>query len=89
VCEDVRVRLQGLPESRLDGEYGLAAAAMRHHESFLAGSGSPEAGEMFREEIRSLVRRYGQESDITAYQVIGALRVIEHDIIDMMDQHGH
>lgn len=40
---------------------------------------------MLRRELRAVIRRYGQESDVTAYQTIGALRVVEHDIVDMLD----
>lgn len=35
ICKDVRLRLKGLPESRLDGEAGLAAATMRGYEQLL------------------------------------------------------
>jgi hypothetical protein len=90
VCQDVKLRLKGHDCSRLDGENGLAAATMRGYETLLAQSewaeeGDPSAGAMLRNEIRSVIRRYGQESDITAYQALGALRVVEHDILDMMD----
>jgi hypothetical protein len=34
VCEDVRKRLKGLPESKLHGDDGLAAATMRGFEAF-------------------------------------------------------
>ena len=47
---------------------------------------SLDAGAMFREEIHALIRRYGQESDITFYQVIGAMRVVEHDLVDLIDR---
>lgn len=86
VCEDVRTRLKGHEESKLDGENGLAAATMRAWEQEWGDGSEVEAGVMLRNEIRSLIRRYGQESSITAYQAIGALRMVEHDIVDMMDQ---
>ena len=35
VCVDVRARLKGHPDSRLDGESGLAAATMRGFERLL------------------------------------------------------
>jgi hypothetical protein len=85
VCEDVRRQLKGHSCSKLDGENGLAAATMRAWEQEWGDGASGEAGAMLRRELRSVIRRYGQESDITAYQAIGALRVVEHDIVDMLD----
>jgi hypothetical protein len=85
VCEDVRHQLKGHSCSKLDGENGLAAATMRAWEQEWGNGASGDAGAMLRQELRSVIRRYGQESDITAYQAIGALRVVEHDIVDMLD----
>lgn len=85
VCEDVRKRLKGHKDSRLDGEYGLAAATMRAWEQEWGDGSNPNAGAMLRHEVRSVLRRYGQESDLTAYQAIGAIRMIEHDIVHMLD----
>ncbi len=85
VCEDVRRRLKGHRCSKLDGEHGLAAATMRAWEQEWGDGASGDAGAMLRRELRSVIRRYGQESDVTAYQAIGALRMVEHDIVDMLD----
>lgn len=85
VCHDVRQRLKGHPCSKLDGEHGLAAATMRAWEQEWGEGASGDAGAMLRRELRSVIRRYGQESDVTAYQAIGALRMVEHDIVDMLD----
>lgn len=46
---------------------------------------NPEAGCLLRIEIHKAIRRIGIESEITAYQVIGALRVVEHDLLAMLD----
>ena len=85
VCEDVKLRLKGHRCSRLDGEHGLAAATMRAWEQEWGDGASGEAGAMLRRELRAVIRRYGQESDVTAYQAIGALRMVEHDIVDTLD----
>ena len=45
----------------------------------------PKSGDMLRREVHSLIRRYGQESDMTVYQALGALRVVEHDILAMLE----
>lgn len=49
---------------------------------------TPEAASQFRRELHALIQRWGQESDVTVYQIIGALRVAEHDLIDSLDQRG-
>lgn len=45
---------------------------------------NPEAGRLLRIEIHAAIRRMGLESGITMYQAIGALRVVEHDLISIM-----
>jgi hypothetical protein len=85
VCEDVIHRLNGHPCSKLDGEHGLAAATMRAWEQEWGDGMNVDAGAMLRQELRSVIRRYGKESDVTAYQALGALRIVEHDIVDMLD----
>lgn len=47
---------------------------------------NPEAGRLLRIEIHAAIRRMGLESGITMYQAIGALRVVEHDLVAMMDR---
>lgn len=49
-------------------------------------SDNPEAGRLLRIEIHAAIRRMGLESEITTYQALGALRVVEHDLLAMMDQ---
>lgn len=44
------------------------------------------AGSMLRKELRSVIQRYGQESDVTVYQLIGCLEVVKQDVLDMMDK---
>lgn len=45
-----------------------------------------KAGRLLRIEIHAAIRRMGLESGITIYQAIGALRVVEHDLISIMDR---
>lgn len=47
---------------------------------------NPEDGRLLRIEIHAAIRRMGLESGITMYQAIGALRVVEHDLISIMDR---
>ena len=49
------------------------------------GNSNEDAGTMLRRELHNVIRRYGQESDVTAYQAIGALRMVEYDIIEMLN----
>lgn len=44
-----------------------------------------DAGSQFRMEIHAVIRRYSEESDLTVYQTLGALEVVKHDLINMMD----
>lgn len=85
ICEDVKHRLKGHQCSKLDGDNGLAAATMRAWDQEWGDGASSDAGAMLRRELRSVIRRYGKESDVTAYQALGALRIVEHDIVDMLD----
>lgn len=45
----------------------------------------PTTGSMLRKELLAVVKRYGQESDVTVYQLIGALEVVKQDVLDMFD----
>lgn len=44
-----------------------------------------DGGTMLRHEIHAAIKRAGQESDITLYQALGALTVVQHDLIEMLD----
>lgn len=46
------------------------------------------SGDQLLEEILNLIHRYGQESDITWHQVIGALEVAKHRCIEQMDENS-
>lgn len=48
--------------------------------------GSLQAPSQFRKEVLAIVRRYGQESDLTIYQALGALEVVKADLLDMLNQ---
>lgn len=45
-----------------------------------------QASNQLRAEIRSVLKRYGQESGITVYQAIGVLEVVKHDLVDMLEE---
>lgn len=45
-----------------------------------------EAPSQLRREIMNIIRRYGQESDVTIYQAIGALEIVKADLIDILDR---
>lgn len=47
---------------------------------------SVEAGTQLKRELHAVIRRWADESDITIYQTLGALRIIEHDLIKMLDE---
>lgn len=47
-----------------------------------------DGGTMLRHEIHAAIKRAGQESDITLYQALGALTVVQHDLIEMLDSNG-
>lgn len=42
-------------------------------------------GSQLREEIHAAITRSGLESELTVYQAIGALRIVEHDLLKMLD----
>lgn len=44
------------------------------------------ASDRIRREIHDVIRRYGEESDVTVYQALGVLRMVEHDLIAMLDR---
>lgn len=44
------------------------------------------ASSQIRHAIHEVIRRYGQESDITLYQVIGVLEVVKLDLVDALDR---
>ena len=46
----------------------------------------PQSGTQLRAEIHAAIRRAGVESDVTTYQAIGALRMVEHDLVKMLDE---
>lgn len=47
---------------------------------------NPTASDQLRREIHAVIRRYGQESQVTAYQAIGVLEIVKFDIVDMLEQ---
>lgn len=46
---------------------------------------NPSATDQLRSEIHKLLKRYGKESDVTVYQILGLLRVIEFDLVEMLE----
>jgi len=49
-------------------------------------SHNPVASDQLRQEIREVIRRYGQESDVTVYQAIGVLEIVKFDLVDMLEK---
>jgi hypothetical protein len=47
---------------------------------------NPDPGTMLCREIMAVCRRFGQESDVTAYQTIGALEMAKNAIIEGLKQ---
>jgi len=47
---------------------------------------SVNASDALRREIHSILRRYGQESDITLYQAIGTLEIVKLDLVEMLEK---
>lgn len=44
--------------------------------------------EMVYHELHAVVKRYIEEApDMTVFQVLGALRAVEHDILDNLKRH--
>jgi septum formation topological specificity factor MinE len=45
-----------------------------------------DANSQLRREILALIYRYGQESDVTVYSVLGVLDIVKADIIEKLTQ---
>lgn len=43
------------------------------------------ASNQLRREILNIISRYGSESDVTIYQILGVLTIIQHDMIDALE----
>ena len=41
---------------------------------------------LLRRELRAVIRRYGQESEVTVYQAIGVLEIVKLDLVDMLEK---
>lgn len=44
------------------------------------------ASDQLRKEIHGLIRRYGQESDVTVYQALGVLEIVKLDLVEMLER---
>lgn len=44
------------------------------------------ASNQLRREIHEVIRRYGQESNVTVYQAIGVLEIVKLDLVDMLQR---
>ena len=49
-------------------------------------SHNPTASCQLRREVHDVIRRYGQESDVTVYQAIGVLEIVKIDLVDMLEK---
>ena len=47
---------------------------------------SLEASAQMRKEIKKVIRRYGEESDVTVYQALGVLEIVKSDLIEMLER---
>lgn len=47
---------------------------------------SPVASDQLRRELHDVIRRYGQESDVTVYQAIGVLEIVKLDLVEMLEK---
>jgi len=47
---------------------------------------NPVASSQLRRELHDVIRRYGQESDVTFYQSIGVLEIVKIDLVDMLEK---
>lgn len=45
-----------------------------------------DASSQLRREIRNVIRRYGEESDVTVYQAIGVLEIVKLDLVEALDR---
>lgn len=44
------------------------------------------ASDQLRRELHAVIRRYGQESDVTVYQAIGVLEIVKLDLVEMLEK---
>ena len=44
-----------------------------------------KASNQLRRELRAVIRRFGQESDVTVFQAIGVLEIVKLDLVDMLE----
>lgn len=49
----------------------------------------PKVSKQVRQEIHAVIKRYGKESDLHAYQLIGILEVVKADILELLAKHGN
>ena len=45
-------------------------------------------GDHVREEIHAVIKRYGNESDLTVYELLGTLEVVKADLLEMLTNCG-
>jgi hypothetical protein len=46
-----------------------------------------ESGDQLRREIHSVITRYSQESDVSTWEVIGALEAVKMDLWDGLEKY--
>jgi RecJ-like exonuclease len=44
------------------------------------------ASDQLRKEIHLVIRRYGEESDVTVYQAVGVLEIGKLDLVEMLER---
>lgn len=59
---------------------------MRWLDDMAEESHNPTASDQLRREIHDVIRRYGQESDVTVYQAIGVLEIVKLDLVEILEK---
>lgn len=47
---------------------------------------SVPASDQLRKQIHDVIRRYGQESELTVYQAVGVLEIVKLDLVEMLER---
>lgn len=69
------------------GRLATNATETRHRLDDMADeSHNPVASDQLRRELHDVIRRYGQESDVTVYQAIGVLEIVKLDLVEMLEK---
>lgn len=62
----------------------LIGCHQKAHEAFSQCDAS--GSDQLRKELHDVIRRYGEESDVTVYQAVGVLEIVKVDLIEMLER---